>query len=210
MSRALALRSICLALSLAFAAADSTAGANETKLREPLPFDIAAAVPLHNNRSAFDLSADGQWLAHTYSTADMLLPGTHYYSASGVPVAEGGGHRMRARLTSTRTSEFIDLGNEASSSWAASWSPDGKQVAFYSDQDAEAGVWIWDRATRKKRRIADVRARPFFGFEYLRWSSAGDRVLCKILPADMDIQQANALSVEPGQGGVESARAAAG
>jgi dipeptidyl aminopeptidase/acylaminoacyl peptidase len=100
---------------------------------------------------------------------------------------------MQATLTNTRTGEVIRLGSPRSASWGAVWAPDGQRVAFYSDEGGEAGVWIWERATSDVWRFPGVIARPFFGFEVMRWTSDGQRLLVKILPAGMTIAQANAL-----------------
>ena len=100
---------------------------------------------------------------------------------------------MEAHLTNTRTGEELRLGGAASSSWAPVWSPDGKRVAFYSDEGGSAGLWIWSLATRKALRFPGVIVRPFFGFETPRWSADSQGVLCKILPQDWTIAKANAL-----------------
>ncbi len=57
------------------------------------------------------------------------------------------------------------------------WSPDGSRIAFYADEGGEPGVWIWSFATKKAERFPGVMARPFFGYELLRWSSDGKRLL---------------------------------
>jgi hypothetical protein len=46
-------------------------------------------------------------------------------------------------------------------------------------------VWIWDRSTRRAERFPGVIARPLFGFEVVRWSADGRRLLCKIVPSGM-------------------------
>jgi dipeptidyl aminopeptidase/acylaminoacyl peptidase len=66
-------------------------------------------------------------------------------------------------------------------------------VAFYSDDSGEASLWIWDKATGKAERFPDVIVRPLFGFELVRWSADGQRLLCKILPVGMSVAEANAL-----------------
>ena len=53
---------------------------------------------------------------------------------------------------------------------------------------------MWDQATRKAQRFPGVIARPFFGFEVVRWTADSERLLCKVLPDGMTIRQANALA----------------
>jgi len=183
--------------------------AAEVPLREPLPLDVAADMRGHNGRSPIALSPDGQWVAHTVETGDTIPRATHQFSATGFPFAEGDS-RMEATITNTRTGEDITLGSPTGSSWAAVWSPDGSRVAFYSDEGGEAGLWIWSMATRTTERFPGVIVRPFFGFEIVRFSADGRRVLCKLVPEGMSLAEINALAtsldetrkfpdVEPGQ-----------
>lgn len=160
--------------------------------REPLPLDVITSIQSHNGRSPVDLSPDGEWLAHTYGRDETVPRQTILFAASGFPFAEGNA-RMQAALTNTKTGQVIRLGGEKGSSWGAVWSPDGKRVAFYSDDTGEASLWVWERATGKAARFPGVIVRPLFGFEVVRWSADSQRILCKILPVGMSVAEANAL-----------------
>jgi len=162
-------------------------------LREPLPVDVALSLRGHNGRSPMALSPDGQWVAHTIRSTDNVPRDTlsAVYSASGFSFAEGDG-RMEATVTHTGTGEMIRLGGAASASWGAVWSPDGRRVAFYSDEGGTAGLWIWELATRRATRVPGFIVRPFFGFELATWLPDSQRLLVKVLPAGMTIAQANA------------------
>jgi dipeptidyl aminopeptidase/acylaminoacyl peptidase len=162
------------------------------KLQEPLPLNVAVTLRSHNSRSSFDLSPDGQWVAHTVASDETISKGTPSFSDTGVPFAEGN-HRMEATLTNIKTAESVRLGGANCSSWAPVWSPDGERVAFYSDEGGEAGLWIWEKSSGTAGRFPDVIARPFFGFEVVRWMSDGQHLLCKILPRGMTVAEANAL-----------------
>ena len=174
-------------------AASAAAAAATGSQHEPLPIEIAASVNGHDGRSSFVFSHDGQWIAHTVRTSDVLSRDSRWFASTGTPFAEGNGRR-EARLTNVRTGEEIRLGSLTSSSWAPNWSPDGQRVAFYSDEGGSAALWIWDKATQKGERFPGIIVRPFFGWEIPRWSADGQSVLCKALPADMSISEANALS----------------
>jgi dipeptidyl aminopeptidase/acylaminoacyl peptidase len=177
-------------LALALAAAVLAAPAEATP--EPLALEVAVSLRSHNGRSSFQLSPDGEWLAHTVSRAERLPRATPAFSDTGKPFGEGGS-RMQASLTHVRTGEVVRLGGAAGSSWAPVWSPDGERVAFYADDDGEAGVWIWEKASGRAWRFPGVVARPFFGFEVPRWSPDGRRLLSKVLPTGMSVAEANAL-----------------
>jgi dipeptidyl aminopeptidase/acylaminoacyl peptidase len=175
--------------------------------REPLPLEVAASLSSHNSRSSFDLSPDGEWLAHTVERSERLPSGGRNFSGTGVPFGEGDA-RMQATLTHTSTGAVVRLGGATGASWAPVWSPDGSKVAFYADDDGTAGVWIWEKAAGKARRFPGVVARPFFGFEVLRWSADGRWLLGKILPAGMTVAQANDLVPKSEEGRTFPARSA--
>ena len=165
---------------------------------DPLPVQVALALRGHNGRSPINFSPDGAWIAHTVETDETVPRGSSYaYSDTGFPFAEGNS-RMQATLSAVDGSEEIALGDEGSSSWGAVWSPDGRRVAFYSDEGGEAGLWVWDRETRSARRITDAIARPFFGFESPRWASDGERVMVKLLPLGTSLAELNSLLPAPG------------
>ncbi|HVS66105.1 MAG TPA: prolyl oligopeptidase family serine peptidase [Thermoanaerobaculia bacterium] len=169
----------------------------QTPASDPLPLDVALSLRGHNGRSPVNLSPDGEWVAHTVESADTVPRGaSSAYSATGFPFAEGNA-RMEATLSRVDGDEVIRLGGPDSSSWAPVFSPDGERVGFYSDAGGEAGLWIWTRETREARRIEGVVVRPFFGFEGVRWAPDSRRLLVKLLPEDLTLEEANALLPAP-------------
>jgi dipeptidyl aminopeptidase/acylaminoacyl peptidase len=166
--------------------------ARAQQVREPLPLNVAVSTHGHDTRSSFEFSPDGQWIAYTWSL-DETVPESLGFTATGDPMAEGN-DRKQVGVTNTQTGENVAIGDPKAYNWAPVWSPDGKRIAFYSDSGGEAGVWIWDKSTGKTERFPGVIARSFFGFEIMRWSSDSQRILCKIVPEGMTLQQANALT----------------
>lgn len=160
---------------------------------EPLPLELAVSLRDHNGRSPIGLSPDGAWVAHTIETADRVERdgGSGRFSATGFPFAEGDA-RMEATLSHAHTGETVRLGGAESSSWAPVWSPDGRRVAFYSDEGGSAGLWIWEAASRTRRRLPGLVVRPIFGFETVRWTADGRRLLVRVLPEGMSVAEANA------------------
>jgi dipeptidyl aminopeptidase/acylaminoacyl peptidase len=183
---------VCAALAVARIYTCGAFGATP-RVREPIPLEIVTQEFAHETRASFDLSPNGQWLAHTYSVPDAVHLDQSLFSPTGVTLALGA-RRVQAQLTQTQGEEVIKLGARNCSSWDAVWSPDGMHVAFYSDAGGSAGVWIWDMATRKAERVRNVIARPFFEFEAVRWSADSRYLLSKILPSEMTVEEANALS----------------
>src|SRR5437868_4060113 len=62
-------------------------------------------------------------------------------------------------------------------SWSPVWSPDGKYLAFYSDRDGVANLWLWDRSMNRLHLASNAIVRPFFNSEVARWSSDSRQVL---------------------------------
>lgn len=169
----------------------------QARAQEPLPVDVALSLRGHNGRSPINVSPDAEWVAHTVESEDTVPRGSsRSYSATGFPFAEGNS-RMEATLSSLTGEEPIVLGDPEATSWAPVFSPDGERVAFYSDQGGEAGLWVWERATRQARRVGEFVVRPFFGFEGVRWAPDGRRLLVKVLPEGLTIEAANALLPAP-------------
>ena len=171
----------------------ASAQAETPGARLPLPLEVAVAMQGHNGRSPIGFSPDGAWIAHTVQTAERVPRSSSYaYADTGFPFAEGNA-RMQATLSAVDGPEEVPLGGTDGSSWGAVWSPDGSLVAFYSDEGGQAGLWVWERATRTSRRISDAIVRPFFGLETPRWTADGERVLVKLLPRGTTLAEANAL-----------------
>ncbi|MXX73828.1 MAG: prolyl oligopeptidase family serine peptidase [Holophagales bacterium] len=182
---------------LASATSVALAQATGTQIREPLPLEVTVSLHGHNTRSPINFSPDGAWIAHTVQTDETVPRGSGgRYAETGFPFGEGES-RMEATVTRLADSESIRLGGEHSSSWAGIWSPDGKLVAFYSDEGGEAGLWIWDASARRAERLGSVLVRPFFGFETPRWSPDSGAILVKILPSGQSIASANELHRAP-------------
>ncbi|MGH9719709.1 MAG: TolB family protein, partial [Bryobacteraceae bacterium] len=83
--------------------------------------------------------------ANRTGSARFTLTGVHYF---------GIGSDVWLRSVGSENSSNLTGG--AGNSWAPSWSPDGRYLAFHSDSDGMNRVWIWDSKTRQKRRLPDV------------------------------------------------------
>jgi dipeptidyl aminopeptidase/acylaminoacyl peptidase len=182
-----------MAILMLLAACAEGAGQVPSTLREPLPLELVTSLHGHNGRSPINMSSDGAWVAHTVRTPDRVPRDSisRRWSASGFPFAEGDA-RMQATLSNASTGEVVQPGGERGASWAPVWAPDGRRVAFYSDEDGTAGLWLHDPTTRRSTRLTELIVRPFFGFETPRWLPAGERIIVKVLPQYVSVAEANA------------------
>ncbi len=54
------------------------------------------------------------------------------------------------------TDEHLQLTRESYDSWLPIFSPDGKNIAYLSDANGKANLWVMDRAGRSKVRLTDL------------------------------------------------------
>src|SRR5437868_1972743 len=95
-------------------------------------------------RSPIAASPDGKWVA--YATQRMAANAAGVVAGSlmlpdGLSVEQRGAEVF---VTSVDTRETIALDSAGSTSWGVSWSPDGKLLAFLSNRDGAARLWIWE------------------------------------------------------------------
>jgi dipeptidyl aminopeptidase/acylaminoacyl peptidase len=73
--------------------------------------------------------------------------------------------------------------NGVGNNWTPAWAPDGKSLAFYSDRDGVARLWLWEKASGTLRRLsktavettARVMTPP-------RWTADSRQIVFKALP----------------------------
>jgi dipeptidyl aminopeptidase/acylaminoacyl peptidase len=156
----------------------------ETLLRSPY-------VPTVGSTS---LTPDGKFFA--YTVCDLAKGGAarptdprdphRDFTSKGVKVQWVG---CVVWITNTQTSEQHALTSDDWSSWAPSWSPDGARLAFYSDRDGIARLWIWSARDKQFTRVSSdaVHAgdwqRPY-------WTPDGQYLLVPLIPAGTDFETA--------------------
>jgi dipeptidyl aminopeptidase/acylaminoacyl peptidase len=153
----------------------------------------ALAIREIAKRSYIALSPDGRYVAVTVEDSQEGKPvsGPLYidFNENGVSIDVA---PCRILVTDRQTGETIVPVKPEAFSWSPVWSPDGRQLAFYSDEGGIAGVWLYDLPSDHSRHLTGRIARPFFGFEHVRWSPDGRYLLAKVLPEGMTVEEANA------------------
>lgn len=164
-----------------------------------LPVNDALDVLQFEDRQPIVRSSDGRYLTAAVNrpsrSAALAEPNTRYFVRSGVPATEALGDDIV--VIDVRTGTHVDVTGGRGSSWGPAWSPDGRSLAFYSDRDGSARLWTWDRDSHALRRVSAEVVRPFWSFETPRWFPDGTRLLVKLLPEGMSLDQGRALLPEP-------------
>ena len=164
----------------------------------PLRIEDALSSLLFQHGVPIDLSPDGKWVAYTLKDPHRgeKVDDERYgfFTRSGVRIFEVGCDVWVANTTSGQ-SKCLTGGKGGS--WGPVWSPDGNHLVFYSDRDGQTRLWLWEKATDTLRRVSDTAVRPYFGDEVVRWTSDSRKVLCKVVPEGMTLEDTLDLIVGP-------------
>ncbi len=167
----------------------------------PLPVEDLLATLHFPFYTPLDLSPDGRWVA--YTTQDDRRREKPEDGYAGVYFTTTGANKEITGcdiwIANTQTGESKNLTEGKGSSWSPVWSPDGNYLAFYSDRNEAARLWVWERMTGKLRQVTEEIVHPFYSFEEARWSPDGRRILVKLLPEGMTIKDARDAIVSPQQ-----------
>ena len=179
----------CVLLIGAFSAA-----AQERQLA-PLPVEEAMTARTFST-TPFSLSNDGQWLAYTLNDPKRSQivsdERQRWLMSSGTPPPQIGGDIW---ITNTRTRQTRNLMEGKGNSWAPAWSPDDNYLAFFSDRDGVANLWVWEKTSGKLRKISELPVIGYKGLSTPRWSSDSKSILFCVLPAGITIQKAALLFI---------------
>jgi dipeptidyl aminopeptidase/acylaminoacyl peptidase len=161
----------------------------------PLPTDLLpkgrALVP------PMALSSDAQWVA--YTVQDLIKRQTDLderyiaFTRSGTPTTALG---CNVWITNTRTGEARNLTQSMGNNWGPSWSPNGSQLAFYSDRSGKPQLWIWNKSDSFLRSLSDAAVHQWSSyFDTPVWTPDSSRIVVKLLPERLTVEQAANLTV---------------
>ena len=156
------------------------------------------AIPISEGLAALSFSnvslslspGDEHWIAYQLYDVRRWVKRVGKYAdltPSGVPSLGSGSDIW---LTNTQTGESRNLTRGQGSNWAFAWSPNGKRLAFYSDRDGRAGIWLWDKTTDQIRKLSPAIPRPFiYGHDTPIWTPDSKRILVKVFPDHTTFEQ---------------------
>jgi dipeptidyl aminopeptidase/acylaminoacyl peptidase len=165
--------------------------------RQLAPLSVEEAMAARTfSTSPFSLSNDGQWLAYTLNDPKRSQivsdERQRWLMPSGTPPPQIGNDIW---ITNTRTRDTRNLTDGKGNSWAPAWSPDNNYLAFFSDRDGVANLWIWERSSDKLRKISEFPVIGYKGLSIPRWSPDSKHILFCVLPEGMTIQKAALLLI---------------
>jgi len=179
---------VSFGLAAALLASSRVARAADTNVR-PLPVEAALRQAEITQRIPIQFSPDGRRIAYTVQYPDRIEP-TGDSRSQAMPATSAGPEALGCDLwvADVATGEAKNVSEGHGTSWGPAWSPDGRLLAFFSDRDGLARVWVWDAATAEVRRVSDAVVRTYFNFEVALWSRDG-KILAKILPEGLTLDQ---------------------
>ncbi len=151
---------------------------------EAMPLDLAFSRNQIVSGERNALSADGRWFAYEVRTPLVKSPGAAgevepRFLPNGMPAFLAG---IRLFVADVKSGESRAVCEAPASCWRASWSPDHRQLAYYSDAGGEIGVWLYDAAAHQSHRLGTTRIKAkLWPGDVARWSPDG-KVVYALLP----------------------------
>jgi len=133
------------------------------------------------------ISPDGQMVV--FSVCDRRKrsvetdPRYQTFTRQYVPSLFAGCELMVTEVRTAKASKIMSTG----SSWSPEWSSDGQFVAFYSDHDGAANLWVWEKKSQSVRRVSKA---IVVGFLEPEWMLNNSAILATTLPDGMSIEMA--------------------
>jgi dipeptidyl aminopeptidase/acylaminoacyl peptidase len=184
---------LAILLGLSFQIVSVGGRGSSTAADLPLPIEESLAAVYFPFRMPTDLSPDGKWISYTLRDPNKAILAdederNRYFTDTGVSGNEIG---CDIWITHVITRETRNLTQGKGSSYGPVWSPDGTQLAFYSDRSGQTNLWVWNVASNRLSQVSDVIVRPRDGFDLIRWTKDSSKVLIKVLAEGQSLKEAN-------------------
>lgn len=158
------------------------AGARPADPPGAFPYDLAFQKRELRSNDHPVVSPDGRRIAYVVVTPPDTRAQSVRFLPNGTPVSAVGA-RIHVSGADTRPQAGEPICGGRGNQWNPAWAPDGRTVAFYSDETGRPQLWVHDAAGGGCRRIGDgvIRTSLFMGFQP-RWSPDGRTVYVPLRP----------------------------
>jgi dipeptidyl aminopeptidase/acylaminoacyl peptidase len=178
----------------------TVAAAQPEKSYSILPLDLAFSAKTIRLQERPVVNRDGNLLAYEVytpperSSEGQLAEGVRFLP-NGTPFEMVG---LRTFIVPTGDGPARAICPEKANSWRTSPSPDGSQVAFFSDAGGMPQLWVYDVAKDQFRRVSEapIKVKHWPGDE-AAWSADGRELFVPLRPVDQMSPGAQLASVPP-------------
>ncbi|HEU4834505.1 MAG TPA: hypothetical protein VFS90_08825, partial [Pyrinomonadaceae bacterium] len=186
-------------LNLVYLCLTQSSGLGQKQLA-PLPIKEALKTKSFAMFTALDLSPDGKTVAYAVQDTNRKAGTKAPRSARdleriGIPLRS---EYCDIWISDTGTGVTRNLTQGRGTNWAPVWSPNGKYLAFYSDRDGLPALWLWETVSGVIRKASNAIVRLRTDATVPRWTSDSKRIVIRVLPKGMTINDAQALLNKPG------------
>lgn len=147
----------------------------------PLPIEESLAIRTLAIMTRVVISPDGSKAAYTVNgasrSAEAIGNREQWTTREGVPPFLSD---AEIRVVDVASGKTIHRLQGTGTHWAPSWSPDGKEVAYFSTRGGSVQVWTLNVASGAARRISPAVIRTNEGFERAIWTGNGQELLVKV------------------------------
>lgn len=182
-------------LFVSFASAQEVVVGTEDYLAPPTIIqDVLTSAAMHGQESPSNLSPDGEHflLGKSGGMPPLAFLARPYLNLGETPIDHVANRSRSLSMSNTIGYELLSWktgerraiqtpdGLRVS---GATWSPDGRWIAFLGHEDDTSHVWLADAQSGQARRVSD---RPVLASltSSLRWTWKGDAILAVLIPSD--------------------------
>lgn len=181
---------LCVIVAVAFSAFGAVA------IASPLSIEVASGQKEFPPFSQLRVSPDGKYVAFVIRDERRVKIGlpmsaSLYFSKSGVPRVIA--YVCDIYVADLRTGKVNDITSGRYSNWAPAWSRRGDNLAFVSDRDGRARLWIWQSATQRIRRASSASIIAAQQADRPVWVNADKGLVLKTLPAHLTFEGENQI-----------------
>lgn len=173
-------------------AAETSVDGKSTDLPGAFPHDLAFQMRTLRHGDPPMVSPDGSRVAYVVVTPPDVRAQSVRFLPSGTPV-DAVGARVHVSGPGARQAGSEPICGGRGNQWSPSWSPDGTQLGFYSDQGGHPELWIHalDDGSCRRTDAAVIRASLFTGYQP-RWSPDGRSIYVPLRP-DPPLEMSDAV-----------------